>query len=332
MMEQSLGLRRVFRFAMLCPCLVLSLALFCSPQLVSGQSYPSKPIRIITSEPGGGADLVARLVAQGLTAGFGQQAIVDNRGGNAVIQAQIMARALPDGYTLLTSGNNHWILPVLQAVPYDPRRDYSPITLTTSSPALLAVHPSVAAHSVKELIALAKTKPGELNYASGAQGSTTHLASELFKAMAGINIVRVTYKGSGPAVLALIAGEVQMMFFPASSGMQHVKSGRVKALAVASAQPSPLAPGLPSVAASGLPGYESGTFHAVFAPAHTPSSIVGRLNQQIVRFINTPEVKEQLFKAGLEIVGSSPQDAAAIIGSEMARFGKVIKSAGIAPD
>jgi tripartite-type tricarboxylate transporter receptor subunit TctC len=240
-----------------------------------------------------------------------------------------MAQAAPDGYTLLVSGNTHWILPLVQTVPYDPIRDYAPITVTTSSPALLAVHPGLPVNSVKELIALAKAKPGQLNYASGVQGSTTHLSTELFKAMAGVDIVRVSYKGSGPAAVALIAGEVQMMFFPASTGARYVQAGRVKGLAVASAQPSPLAPGLPTVAASGLPGYESGTLHAVFAPAGTPATVVKRLNQVIVSYVNRPDIKEQLFRGGLEVVGSSPEQASSMIKSEMTRLEKVIKSAGI---
>jgi tripartite-type tricarboxylate transporter receptor subunit TctC len=194
---------------------------------------------------------------------------------------------------------------------------------------VLAVHPSVAANSVKELIALAKARPGELNYASGTLGSTTHLATELFKVMAGINIVRVPYKGAGPALVALAAGQVQLMFFPASSGTPYLKTGRIKGLAVASAQPSALAPGLPTVMATGLPGYESGTFHLVFAPAKTPEAIITRLNQEIVRYINRPDVKEKLFSSGLEIVGSSPKQSTSTIKAEMDRMGKVIKDAGI---
>ena len=295
-----------------------------------GQSYPNKSIRIVTSEPGGGADLVARIAAQGLTAVLGHPVIVDNRGGSAVIPAEIVAKAPPDGYTLSVSGNTTWLLPFLQEnVPYDPLRDFSLISLTTSSPAVLAVHPSVAANSVKELIALAKARPGELNYASGTLGSTTHLATELFRVMADINIVRVPYKGAGPALIALGAGQVQFMFFPASSGTPHIKAGRVKGLAVASAQPTALAPGLPTVTASGLPGYESGTFHVVFAPARTPEVIIARLNQEIVRYINRAEVKDKLFNSGLDIVGGSPKQSAATMKAEMVRMGKVIKDAGI---
>lgn len=315
--------------------LALSAVLLVSTASVVGvaaaQSFPTKPIRVVTSAPGGGADRMARVIAQAFSAAWGQQGIVDNRGGNAVIQANIVTKASPDGYTLLVAGNNHWTLPVLQPVSYDPRRDYEVITTTTSSPAILAVNSALPVSSVKELIALAKAKPGKLNYASGAQGSTTHIASELFKSMADVDIVRVTYKGSGAAAVALIAGEVQMMFFPGSTGMAHVRAGRVKALAVASAQPSALTPGLPTVSASGLPGYEAGTLHVVFAPAGTPAPIVKQLNEAIVRYINTPEVKQQLFKSGLEIVGNSPAQATATIRSEMERLGKMIKAAGIGP-
>lgn len=297
--------------------------------VVSGQTYPNKPIRVVTAAAGGGGDVVARILAEGLTASLGQQLVVDNRPGNAVIQAEIMAKAPSDGYTLLVSGNTHWILPLLQNVPYDPIKDYSPITITTSSPAVLVVHPALPVNSVRELIAFAKGRPGALNYASGIPGSTTHLSSELFKAMADIDVVRISYKGAASAALAVASGEVQMMIIPMSTGTPFVKSGRVRALAVASAQPSALVPGLPTIAASGLSGYEAGTLHAVFAPANTPPAIVNRLNQEIVRFISSPGTKKKLFNAGLEIVGTSPEQSAAIIKSEMARLGNVIKDARI---
>lgn len=300
--------------------------------VVLGQTYPNKPIRVVTAEPGGGGDVVTRIIGQGLTASLGQQVVVDNRAGSVVIQAEVMSKAPSDGYTLLVSGNTFWILPLLQPVPYDPIRDYSPITVTTSSPAVLAINPALPANSVKELIALAKARPGALNYASGVMGSTTHLASELFKSMAGIDVVRISYKGAGSAAMAVVAGEVQMMIIPMSTATPFIKSGRMKALAVASAQPSALLPGLPTVAASGLPGYESATLHAVFAPARTPQAIVSRLNQEIVRYISSPDASEKLFNAGLEIVGSSPEQSAVTIKAEMARMGKVIKDARIRAD
>jgi tripartite-type tricarboxylate transporter receptor subunit TctC len=301
-----------------------------SPSPAAGQAYPNKAIRIVTAEPGGGADLVARITAQGLTGILGQQVIVENRGGSAVIPAEIVAKAPADGYTLSVSGNTTWLLPFLQAnVPYSPLKDFAMIVLTTSSPAVLAVHPSVAAGSVKDVIALAKAKPGELNFASGTLGSTTQLATELFRVMAGINIVRVPYKGAGPALAALVAGQVQFMFFPASTGTPMLKAGKVKGIAVASAQPTALAPGLPTVSASGLPGYESGTFHVVFAPARTPEAIITRLNQEIVRYINRAEIKDKLFGAGLDIVGTTSRQSAATMKAEMERMGKVIKEAGL---
>jgi len=298
--------------------------------VASGQQYPSKPIRMVTAAPGGGADLVARVIAGELTAGFGQQVIVDNRGGSTVIPTEIVVKAPPDGYTLQLSSGTLWLLPLLQDnVPYDPLRDLSPISLTTSSPSILVVHPSMPVKSVKELIALAKARPGVLNYAAGTIGSSTHLSSALFKTMAGVNMVRVPYRGANPALNALIGGEADLMFITASSGMPHVKSGRLRALAVGSAQPSALAPGLPTVAASGLPGYEYGTTHGVFAPANTPKAIINRLNQRIVRFLNRADVKKMLFKRGLEVVASAPEELTATMRSEIARMDKVIRESRI---
>ncbi len=295
----------------------------------SAQRYPEKPVRLVTGAPAGGADLVARLVAAGLSENWAQQVIVDNR-GNGAIPGQILARAQPDGYTLLVNGSNIWILPFLQNhVPYDPVKDFSTITLTASFPNILVVHPAVAAKSVRELIALAKAKPGSLNYASGPTGSANHLAAEIFKAMAGVDIVRVSYKGSAAALTDLIAGQVQVMFPNAGAVTPYIKSGRLRVMAIASAQPSTLAPEIPTVAASGLPGYESATTVGMFAPARTRASLIARLHQDIVRLIYTPEVKEKFFNAGAEVVGNTPQQFAATVKSDMARLGKVIRDAGI---
>jgi len=295
----------------------------------SAQRYPEKPVRLVTGAPAGGADLVARLVAAGLSENWAQQVIVDNR-GNGAIPGQILARAQPDGYTLLVNGSNIWILPFLQNhVPYDPVKDFSTITLTASFPNILVVHPAVAAKSVRELIALAKAKPGSLNYASGPTGSANHLAAEIFKAMAGVDIVRVSYKGSAAALTDLIAGQVQVMFPNAGAVTPYIKSGRLRVMAIASAQPSTLAPEIPTVAASGLPGYESATTVGMFAPARTRASLIARLHQDIVRLIYTPEVKEKFFNAGAEVVGNTPQQFAATVKSDMARLGKVIRDAAI---
>ena len=298
----------------------------------SGQAFPSKPIRIVTGEAGGGIDLVARLVAQGISAPLGQAVIVENR--PVSIATEIVAKALPDGYSLVLFGTYpNWVLPFLQKnAPYDAVRDFSPVTTVASAPSILVVNSSVPVKSVKELIALAKSKPGDLNYGSSAIGGSPQLAVELFKAMAGVNIVAIQYKGAGPAINALLGGEVQLMIASTGSVTPHVKSGRVKALAVTSAQPSELAPGLPTVAASGVPGYEMVTILSLFTPAKTPAAIINRLNQEIVRMLSVADVKKRFINDGLEVVTSSPAELTIRMKSEMARMGKVIKDAGIHTD
>ena len=290
------------------------------------QDYPSKPIRIVTSAAGGGSDFTARQVAQGISGPLGQPVIVDNRAGG-IIAAEVVAKSPPDGYTLTMQGAL-WIVPLLAKAPYEVS-DFAPIVQTERIVNIVAVHPSVPVKSVKDLIALAKARPGELNYASVSIGGSTHLAVELFKSMAGTNIVHVPYKGAQAAVPALMSGEVQMMIFDAGVLAPHVKSGKLRALAVTSAQPSTLLPTLPTVAASGLPGYESGAMAGLFAPAKTPKAIIDRLNLEIVRALNRPDVKERFLTAGLEIVGSTPEEFAAAIKADTARLTKVIKDAGI---
>ena len=293
------------------------------------QDFPTKPIRLVVPGTGNSFDIAARLIAQGISGPLGQPVIVDNR-ANGTIAAETVAKAPPDGYTLLVNGSNLWLLPFLQSnVPYDPVRDFLPITLTTRSPTILVVHPSLPVKSVRDLIALAKSSPGRMNYASGSTGSTNHLAAELFKSMAGVNIVRIGYKGSGPALVDLIAGHVQMMFSVTGSVAPHMKSGRMKALAVSSAQPSTLAPGLPTVAASGLPGFSAVSDAGMFAPAKTQAAIITRLNQEVVRVLNSAEVKEKFLGTGVETVGSSPEQLAATVKADSARLGKLIKDAGI---
>ncbi len=298
------------------------------------QTYPTKPVRIVTAETGGGNDFVSRLIAQGLTANWGQSVIVDNRGGaGGARAAQTVAQATPDGYTVLLYSSTLWIGPLLRGEkPFDPEKDFAPITLADRAPNILVVNPAVPATSVKELIAYAKGRPGVLNYSSASSGGSTHLAGELFKALAGVNIVRVFYKSGATEVLDLISGQVQMTFGTAASVTSHVKAGKLKALAVTSLQPSPLAPGLPTVAASGLPGYEAVALHAVFATAGTSASILRRLNEEIVRVLNQPEIKERLLSAGVEAVGNASQDLLAILKGDVARWGKVIKEAGIRAD
>lgn len=299
--------------------------------LACGETYPTRPVRIVTSDPGAGNDFIARLVAQGLTARLGRQVIVENRPAG-VIPGEIVAKARPDGHTLLLYGNNLWIGPLLHKTPYEPGRDFAPIALISRAPNVLVVHPSVPVSSVKELLDLARSKPGELNYASGSIGSSSHLAAELFKHMAGVNIVWIPYKGGGPAMNAMLAGEVQLSFGTAAGVAPHTKSGRLRALAVTSAQPSALLPGLPTIAASGLPGYESVAFYGLFAPARTPATLINRLNREVVLLLDDAGVKEKLFNAGTEAVGGSPQAFAAAIKSDTVRVSKMIKVAGIRVD
>ena len=295
---------------------------------VSGQAWPDKPVRIMATQPGGLTDVAARLIAPGLSANLGRQFVVDNR--TAIVAVETAAKAPPDGYTILVNGSAFWLLPLLRDnVTWDPFRDFVPITMAVRSPSILVVHPSVPVKSAAELIALAKAKPGSLNYAAGTIGATPHLAAELFKAMAGISMVRIGYKGTGPAVTAVIAGESQVSFPNAGSVMPHVKSGRLKGLAVCSAQPSDLAPGLPTVTATGLPGYESVSPQAIFAPARMPAALIKRLNEEILRVMRAPEIKERFFNTGLEVVGSTPQELAVAMKSEVTRMGKVIKDVGI---
>ena len=309
-------------------------SLFCvGVTLVSAaaaQNFPSKPIRIVVNgEPGGGGDFTARLISPGLAANLGQPMIVDNR-PSGVIPGEIVAKAPPDGYTLLVSTGVHWLMPFMRdAMPYDPVRDFSPVALVTQAPNILVVHPPVAANSVKELVALAKARPGSLNYSSAATGSSSQIAAELFKSLAGVNIVRIPYKGNGPGLLAVIGGEVQMMFATAGSVTTHIKSGSLRALAITSARPSMLFTGLPTVSAAGLPGYESGTITGLWAPAKTASTIVSRLNGEIARVLERKEVKDRFLAAGSEIVAGSPEQFAAAIRSDSARMGKVIRDAGI---
>lgn len=297
------------------------------------QSYPNKPIRIVATQPGGGGDFLARLIAEGLAANLNQQVLVDNRGGSGIIAAEIVSKATPDAYTLLLFGSALWLLPFMRDdAPYDPIKDFSPITLASMAPNILVVHPSLPARSVQELVALAKRRPGDLNYASGPAGSPNHLSAELFKAMATVNIIRVAYKGTAMALSDLFSGQVQLMFGTPASLMPHVKFGRLRALAVTTAEPSTLAPGLPTVAASGLPGYRSVAIYGMFAPAATPPALINRLNQEIVRVLNNQKAKERLFNAGLEVVGSSPEELARTVKADMTRLGKVIKDAGIRAD
>jgi tripartite-type tricarboxylate transporter receptor subunit TctC len=296
------------------------------------QDFPAKPVRLITSAAGGGSDFTARLIAQGLTASLNQQFIVDNRGGG-VVPIEIVAKSPPDGYSLLYYGSTLWLLPLLQDnLSYDVLRDFVPVSMTVNSPIIVAVNPSLPVKSIKELIALAKARPGELNYGSASAGSPAHLATELFKSLAKVDMVRVPYKAAGPSLTALITGEIQVLM-SASGGMSaHISSGRVRALAVSTVKRSASFPNLPTVAEAGLPGYEYSQLFGIFAPAKTPAAIVDRVSAETARVVNRADMKDKLFSTGTDAEGSTPQEAVAKIKSEMARLGKVIKDAKIRGD
>jgi len=311
-------------------CAVSALA---AAQDASTQGYPNKVVRIVTAEPGGGNELAARLISQGLTTSLGQQVIVESRGGGSgAIAMQTVAKAAPDGYTLLLFSSSLWVLPLMKDVPWDTFRDFAPIVLAASAPNVLVVHPALPVKSVRELLALAKSKPGKLDYASGASGAAAHLSAELFKSLAGVNIVRITYKGTGPGLNALMGGEVQLMFPAAGAVVSHVKSGRLRALAVTSAKPSALAPGLPTIASAGLAGYEAVSNYGLFAPAKTPAAVIQLLNQEAARVLASAVTKERFYNAGVETVGSTPEEFAASIRADINRWRKVIKDAGIHED
>jgi len=308
--------------------LAVAAALF-FPVAGYGQNYPNRPIRMVTTAPGGGLDFAARLFAPKLAESLGQPVVIENRGGG-ITPIELAAQGQPDGYTLLWNSGSTWILPFLQkAVRYDPIRDFAPISLVEIAPSVLVVHPSLPVKSVKDLIALAKARPGELNYAAGSVGSNTHLSPELFKSMAGVNIVHIHYKSSGSAFVDTMSGQVQIMFGSPGGAVPHIKAGRLRALAVTSAKPSKVMPDLPTIAASGLPGFESVVSHALFAPAKTPDAIVQQLGREIRRIIHLPEVANRLLSSGVEPVGSSPEEAAAYIKADMAKWGKIIREAGI---
>ncbi len=293
----------------------------------AADKFPTRPIRMITTMPGTGTNLAARLIAQELTSRLGWKVVVDNRG---IVAVDIVAKAAKDGQTLLVYTSPMWLLPFMREnVPWDPVKDFAPISLTNQQPSVLVLHPSVPANSVSKLIALAKAKPGQLNYGSGSPGAPTHLSAELFASMAGISLVRVSYKGGGEAIIALLGGQLQMVFGVPAAVMPQVHAGKLKALAVSSAEPTQLAPGLPTMAASGLPGYESNSLAGMFAPAGTPGDIVNLLSQETQRIINRPETKNQLLAAGVEGVSCSPQKFAAVLKADMAKWGKVIRNAGI---
>lgn len=309
------------------------LALLVAAPLCGAQGYPTKPVRfVITYPPGGTTDFVGRPVAQKLSEFLGQPVVVDNRGGaGGVIGTMIVAQAPADGYTLLLGTSAGMLInPLLNSkLPYDPFKDFAPVSRTNINPQLLVAHPALPANNVKELIALAKAKPGQLNVASSGVGTPNHLGAEMLKSMAGIDIVHVPYKGGGPATTDLIAGQVQLQFSSIPTVLSHVKAGRMKMLAIGSAKRSPALPEVPTIAESGVPGYEYTTWYGIFVPRGTPAPIVARLNSETGKALASQEIIQRFVPQGAEPAPSTPEELGKYMREESARWSRTIKAAGI---
>ena len=314
----------------------LTLAAALLPAAAAAQdAYPVKPVRVIVGlAPGGGTDIQTRLFAQKLSEAFGRSFVVENRpgAGGTVAYAQV-AKSPPDGYTLLGVASGYSITPaVYSKLAYDPLKDLAPISLVAQAPFLLVVHPSLPVKSVKELIALARAKPGVLDCGSAGRGSSTHMAFELFRALTGLKIIHIPYKGTGQALIDGIAGQVHMLFANVLSSLSYVKAGRLRALAVTTAKRSKVLPELPTIEEGGVAGYENSTWHGWLAPAGTPPAIINRLNAELVKSARAPDLQEKLAADGGEGVGTTPEQFAKHISEEIARWRKVVKAAGIAPE
>ena len=298
--------------------------------MAAGQSFPAKPLRIVVPfAPGGPNDILARVIGQKLTEAWGQQTIVENRaGGGTVIGTEFVARAAPDGYTLLMISTSHTSNPSLRKLPYDPIRDLEPVILVASGPNVVLAHPSLPARSIKELIAVARARPGEVAYGSGGAGTSTHLSGAMVGLMGGVQMIHVPYKGAGPATIDLLSGQITWMVGTILPSMPHIRSGRLRALAVTGLKRSPVLPEVPPVADT-LSGFEASSWYGVAAPGGTPRDIVIKLNQEIARRISTPDVRERVAGEGAEIVAGSPDQFGAFYRAEIEKWGKIIRAAGI---
>ena len=310
---------------------LLALALIVATAVAQGTAYPTKPVRIVVpSSPGGGTDILARVLAQKLSESQGQQFVVENRpGAGQVIGIEAVARSAPDGYTLLMAASAIVINEVLYAKPpYDTLRDFVPVTLGASLPNILVVHPALPVKSVRELIALAKARPGQLNYSSAGSGTSPHLSMELFRLMAGITLTHVPYKGTGPATVDLVAGQVQLSMPNVLTALPQIKGGKLRGLGVTSAKRATGLPDIPAIAET-LPGYEAIQWYGLLAPAGTPREIVNKVQVETARILVLPEVKARLAADGADAVGNRPEEFAAYIRTEIAKWGKVAKAGGI---
>jgi tripartite-type tricarboxylate transporter receptor subunit TctC len=318
--------------------LLLLLALLALPcASAHAQSYPSRPVRMVVGfPPGGGTDVVARIIAPGLSDNLGQPVVIENRpGATGTVAAAMVAKSPADGYTIMMGHVSvNAIAPSLfPDLQYDVAKDFAPITLAASVPHFVVVHPSLPVNSVRELIAYARERPGKLSFPSAGNGSTPHLAGEIFKSMAGLNIVHVPYKGSGQSMTDLLAGQHQVAFDTAPAAAPYVRSGRMRVLGVSSAKRVPEYPDVPTVAEAGVPGYEVITWYGVFAPGGTPGAIVGRLHAEIARAMEAPATRARLAEAGADgTVTRSPEEFAAIVRADTARYAKIIKDAGLKID
>ena len=315
--------------AVACNVWIVALTLSAAPAWA--QSYPNKPIRFLVGFVAGGTnDIVARALAQKLTENVGQSVVVENRAGaNTAIATELAARAAPDGYTILLNASGHATNPALMKLPFDSVRDFAFISLVAEAQNIVVVHPLFPPRNVQELIALSKKRPGQINFASSGTGTTVHLSAELFQFMTGIRWVHIPYKGGGPAAIELIAGQTQIMFANMPTAIQYVRDGRLRALAVTGARRAPAAPQLPTVAEGGVPGYAVTAWFGVSAPAKTPRAIVERLNDEIVRALNSPDLNARLTAQGADPSPMTPEQYTAFVQSEIVKWAKVIQAAGI---
>ena len=315
--------------------IALGLSVFIGTTGVQAQTYPARPIRLVVSfAAGGGVDLVARLIGQKLSEAWSQQVVIDNRpgaGGN--VSAELVAKSLPDGYTIYLSSASVVVNASLyKALPYDPLKDFAPVTLLVNAHNVLVSHPSLPAKNIRELIALAKKKPGQINYASTGSGSSGHLAMELFRSMAGIELTHIPYKVIGQTTADLLSGQVSLWFPTMPGVLQHIKSGRMTALGVSGSRRAPALPNVPTIAEAGVPGYDASTWYPLLAPAATPAAIVDKMNAQLVAILASADVREKLQAQGIEPVGSTPAQLGAHLKSEMVKWEKVVRLSGAKVD